>query len=540
LPASRTAPTVPRQRQPTSAPPRRYPRPDDAQTALLPRHDEFATPAPAPESVTETRTLGVVGVAPIETGDAAHWYALAHLAWLLSTLAAGVIGLIRISWPAAWADELATWGMATTSWSRMWGVLQHTDVTIGPYYAFMHVWASVVGASDFELRLPSVLAMAGAAGLIARIGTRLATPRIGLVSGLLFAVIPITSRYAQEARPYAMVVFAACLCSLALVRALERPRFGPLALYALSIVLLGALHVIALLLLAAHALVVLAVRRRALWRWLVAAVLGVLPALPVLYLGRQQTAQVSWLQPVTLGSLTSFPNLLVGASIVAGMLMMLALFAVSTKHPAILYTAWALVPMIALFVAAQFTPLWLPRYLLFTLPAWVLLAGTALGGTRVVRGVVAVALIGAVGLSAQAAFRAPDGHTQATRDVAKLLIARGLPTDGIVFGTNDKGGGWTTRDLVAHYVPASKRPADVLLVTPPRTNGHVLATECADVAKCLNNRPRLWIVRLGRQTDPLANLGGTKQSVIGHLYYASQVWYPKGLTVALMMLKPTG
>ncbi|HEY3481332.1 MAG TPA: glycosyltransferase family 39 protein, partial [Streptomyces sp.] len=149
--------------------------------------------------------------------------ALAQLAWLLPTLLAGCLGLIRVGWPALWEDELATWGMVTIPWRQAVPVLQHTDATLGGYYALMHVWVSVLGDSDVMLRLPSVLAMAGAAGLTARIGTRLATPRVGLLSGLVFAVLPATSRYGQEARPYALVVLAAVLCTLALVHVLDRP-----------------------------------------------------------------------------------------------------------------------------------------------------------------------------------------------------------------------------------------------------------------------------------------------------------------------------
>jgi mannosyltransferase len=65
----------------------------------------------------------------------------------------------------------------------------------------MHLWVSLLGASDVMLRLPSVLAMAASAGLTARLGTRLASPRVGLLSGLLFAVLPTTSRYARRHVP---------------------------------------------------------------------------------------------------------------------------------------------------------------------------------------------------------------------------------------------------------------------------------------------------------------------------------------------------
>ncbi|MFL6130099.1 MAG: glycosyltransferase family 39 protein [Mycobacteriales bacterium] len=471
--------------------------------------------------------------------------ALAQLAWFLPTLLAGALGLIRIGWPALWADELATWGMVTVPWERAWRSLQHTDATLGAYYGFMHVWVRVLGASDVLLRLPSVLAMAGAAGLTARIGTRLATPRVGLLSGLLFAVLPTTSRYAQEARPYALVVFVAALCSLALARLLDRPRVRLLVGYALAVTLLGLLQAIALLLIPAHALVVLAVRRSLFRPWLVAVGAGMLPALPVLYLGSQQTAQVSWIHPPTPSSLTAYPATLLGAAVGAGMVLALAMSTISTRHPTVLYTSWAVTPVIGLFAVSQLTALWLPRYLLFTTPAWALLAGTALGRARLVRGVTGLVVVAAVGGTAQVGVRQADGHLQATREAAALISARMRPGDAIVYSSRDSGAtvygtpDRVGRDLVAHYIPADRRPVDVLQVVAQRTAGRITAVECANVASCLGNRKRVWVQRLGHQADPLQGLGGTKGAVLGSRYYVSAVWYPRGLTVALVLLKPT-
>jgi mannosyltransferase len=95
-------------------------------------------------------------------------------------------------------------------------------------------------------------------------------------------------------RPYALVVFAAVLRNRALVRVLDRPSAGRLLAYALSTALLGLVHAVALLLIPAHALVVLAVRSSVMPRWLLASSACMLPALPALYLGVHQTARVAW------------------------------------------------------------------------------------------------------------------------------------------------------------------------------------------------------------------------------------------------------
>lgn len=82
-------------------------------------------------------------------------------------------------------------------------ILRWVDAVLAPYYALVKVWTAVAGSSDLALRLPSLAAMIGAAGLVGALGARLAAPRHGLLAGLLFAVLPSATRFAQEARPYA-------------------------------------------------------------------------------------------------------------------------------------------------------------------------------------------------------------------------------------------------------------------------------------------------------------------------------------------------
>src|SRR6185312_2573237 len=53
--------------------------------------------------------------------------------------------------------------------------------------------------------------------------SRLAGARAGLVAGLVFALVPSVSRFAQEVRFYALATLVATLATLLLLRALDRP-----------------------------------------------------------------------------------------------------------------------------------------------------------------------------------------------------------------------------------------------------------------------------------------------------------------------------
>ena len=436
----------------------------------------------------------------------------------------------RLGTPALWSDELATWGAVRLGWRALFRLSGHVDAVVAPYYAVAKVWSGVAGTSPIALRLPSTLAMAAAAALLAVLGARVADRWVGLVAGLLFAVVPVASRFAQEARPYAFVVFFAILATLLLLRFVERPGVRTGLPYALAIALTAGFHLVGLLLVLAHAVVA---RRRPL-PWLAWAGLGVLPVLPLAWLGARQSGQVSWIPPARLHTILAAPQDLFVSGAVAGAVIGLAILSFSGGRRVLPLVSWALVPMAALAVIAQFTPLFWPRYLIYTVPAWVLLAALTVGRLsrgRTVAVLVAVALLGA---PSQTSIRMPDGHAQATRAAGALIADNYQPGDAAAFSLLESAP-WVPRDLVSRYVTERRRPLDVFAVGPQRTDGRMAAPECPDLTACLDRAdpPRLWIVRLRTQPDPLAGIGAAKEALLRSRYHLVNLWLVSGLTVAL-------
>ena len=68
--------------------------------------------------------------------------------------------------------------------------------------------------------------MAVAAGFLAALGRRLVSTRAGLAAGLVFAVLPSVTWYAQNARSYALVTALATIASYLLVRAMAADPAG--------------------------------------------------------------------------------------------------------------------------------------------------------------------------------------------------------------------------------------------------------------------------------------------------------------------------
>ncbi|MBP0459924.1 glycosyltransferase family 39 protein, partial [Streptomyces bomunensis] len=174
-----------------------------------------------------------------------------------------------------WRDESVTYQVAHRGVGQIGELVRHVDAVHGVYYLLMHGLFAVWDGGLLTLRLPSVVATAAAAALVALTGRRLAGRRAGLWSGVTFALVPLVQMYAQEGRSYALVCALVALATYLFVRALDGGGGWWLwAGYGTAVAAAGWLHEFAVLALAAHGVTVAVsgVGRAARVRWAVAAV----------------------------------------------------------------------------------------------------------------------------------------------------------------------------------------------------------------------------------------------------------------------------
>src|SRR6202034_4096331 len=88
---------------------------------------------------------------------------LTWLAWAGPTVLTAALGLYQINVPILWRDELATWSAASRTLPQLWAMVHNVDAVLGLYYLGLHLWMAVFGDSAAAMRLPSALAMTGAA-----------------------------------------------------------------------------------------------------------------------------------------------------------------------------------------------------------------------------------------------------------------------------------------------------------------------------------------------------------------------------------------
>ncbi|AUG79258.1 hypothetical protein CFP65_4511 [Kitasatospora sp. MMS16-BH015] len=471
--------------------------------------------------------------------------------WLLPGLLALLLGLYRIDTPELWRDEISSWSAAARPLPELFAMLGNVDASSGTYYVLLHLWSALFGDSTLSLRLPSALAMGGAAGL-----TALATRRwygsapAGLAAGLLFAVCPSVSAYAQEVRAYALVTCAAAGATLCLLRALDRPAFGRWAWYGGCTVAAGALHLVSLTGLIGHAVVVALVAwpARQPWRlvrqWALTVTVTVLPLVPLALLGRRQSdRQLGWIPAPTLDALRTFGPSLVGGWHVWHAFEVLTVLALLLVHRRALGPlAMAALPALAVWAYSHgSTSYFLDRYLLFTLPAWAMLAAGCLatrrGPAAWVRVLLALALgvtVLLLGVPEQRRNRQEIAHSAVDfRGAAQVIAAGYRPGDGIVALA-----GWDAWRMigpgVAYYLPARVRPYPFLLAETAVRADDLYPVPCPDPAACIGAVTRAWVVTIGPGNDPYANLPADQTAALRSVFTPVEISHPRMLTVSLL------
>jgi mannosyltransferase len=447
---------------------------------------------------------------------------MAYLTWAAPAVATVALGLFEIGVPQLWRDELASWSAASRSMPQLWAMLHNIDAVLGIYYFGLHVWMAVFGDSATAMRVPSVIAMAGAAAVVALIGRRLAGGVAGLASGLIFAVVPSVSRYAQEARPYAFATFFAALATLMFLRAMERPGWSRWAIYAVVLAAAGASNLVALCVAAGHLIIVLwdfsqrTVRvggdgtpesGKALpggrlapegpplllvKRFCAAVIVGGILVSPLVIEGHtQQGWQIGGVATPHVAELFGVSGGLwqeLFASVPVAVVVMLLAVASLVAAPdarrrsiALYALAFAIVPVVAVWIISRGpTSYWTFRYMLFTITGWAIGAGLcasflaerAKGSTRLARlrgfvsprfavAAVLVVLVGLVGIHDQLSIRQNEAHNLWAYPE---MPSNGLPAD---------------YQAAAAVVKANARPGDGIVYQVSDLNHYQVDTSIA-------------------------------------------------------------
>jgi mannosyltransferase len=130
---------------------------------------------------------------------------------------------------AFWYDEILTWGRAKLPPGEL--VIDSLKHKHFPTYFFIvRPFAWAVHNPEWMLRLPSVLFGAVCVFLVTRLAFDARGFWAGLVAGLLMALSPINVAFAQDARPYALISCCVLIATWGLLQIARNPKAASLSI----------------------------------------------------------------------------------------------------------------------------------------------------------------------------------------------------------------------------------------------------------------------------------------------------------------------
>lgn len=168
-------------------------------------------------------------------------------------LLATAVRLHHLGGDSFWFDELSSVLIAREGVAvAAQGQIHHPPL----HFVLISLGITALGTSEFAVRFAAAVAAILAVPLLIRLGIVVQRPSAGLWSSLLLALLPFHIRYAQEARDYAFLMTFSLAASVALYLALRRPSLGRWLFFALATTLNLYTHYGALLVLTTHLLLI--------------------------------------------------------------------------------------------------------------------------------------------------------------------------------------------------------------------------------------------------------------------------------------------
>ncbi|MBI4499486.1 MAG: glycosyltransferase family 39 protein [Chloroflexi bacterium] len=310
-----------------------------------------------------------------------------------------VLRTVHLSYDSLDMDEADGAAFVTAGLAALLGRLFQQGENGPLYFLLLGLWSQVAGASEFALRFPSVFFGTIFVALSYATARRLLDQRAALLAALLAAGSTYLIHYAQMVKMYALLALLALWASYLLLLALERPGLRRWAAYVAAVSVAMYTHIFGVLLLPWHISYVLLrsrAYRPALRGWLAATALLTLPYIPlglwhldalrtISLLDRQFTGPQDLLgmlatlareygtryDDLPRGAVALFFVALVGLGVLA---LRFARPGARRPDAALFLGLGIAVPLAVVFILVRLgAPLFASRYLMVTLPAFLLL-----------------------------------------------------------------------------------------------------------------------------------------------------------------------
>jgi uncharacterized membrane protein len=432
----------------------------------------------------------------------------AALVLVLLTLVAAGLRLSHLGGKSLWLDEGATVALARASWQHFAWVWWHGEANLQTvYFLLMRGWVHG-GLSEAWFRLPSALFGIASVPILYIVGKRLLPVTAALAAAALLTFSPTHVYYSQEARSYTLTIFLVLLSSYFFTRAVEDGQRKDWVLWTTFSILAFYSHDFAALVLVAQVgSLLFRTTSAATWKWVIFCGLVILvtalPGLTYVFRASPENLHFIWMPSATPNEIWRLAKFFGGSGVkiyLALTLWIAGLVAVARARQrdprefwhGMLMVMWALLPAVIAALVSVVHPIFMARYLIFSLPAMALLAAAGMTMlTRMHAGTVLVIALCAA--SVPTIFKDYQKPREDWRAASNAILNAAEPGDAVVFFP------FYTRIMFDYYHDRSPRnPPSVHVFAPRYYDG---GEDERDLLRALDMDPQqfrhVWVVLYG-------------------------------------------
>jgi 4-amino-4-deoxy-L-arabinose transferase-like glycosyltransferase len=430
---------------------------------------------------------------------------------LLLTIAGAWLRLSHLGAKSLWLDEGATVALIRASWQHFAWVWWHGEASLQTiYFLLMRGWIHL-GDSETWLRLPSALFGIATIPLLYVVARKFMNVEPALAAAALMAFSPTHVYYSQEARGYTLAIVMVLLSTYFFVRAVEQCQRRDWTWWMVASTLAFYCHDFTALVLLAQSCSLLFKAEPKRWRPLLIRgtliFVFALPGLTYIFRASPENLHFIWMPRPSAKEFWHLAGFFGGNGVkvvVAGILWAGGLVAIWRSRRSasdrdafwrgMLILLWALLPVVILALISEWQPLFLQRYVIFSLPAMILLA--ALGVDRLRKWRIGLSLVVLLcGMSVPAIIGDYDKPREDWRGASNTILAGATPGDAVVFFP------FYSRIMLDYYRDRSGASTPLHVFAPEYYAG---GEDARDLLKALDSEPgqfrHVWVVVADERT----------------------------------------
>jgi len=313
---------------------------------------------------------------------------------------AALLRLVFLGARSFWGDEIVSVKLAADTWRAFDYWILRREANMALFYLLLRGW---VRFGDGEAWVRSFSAICGilTVAAIYVLAKRLHGERVAWIAALLAATNACLVQFSQEARSYSMLMLLAVLSYYFFQRVLEEKSLWASAAYVvISACALYAHFFAALFICAQLASLLWLPTKQVPWRRLAFVYLSLAAAaVPVaIYILKNDVGQLYWVQPTTVSEIYKLFIFFAGASkagaaalsVISLLMCVLAVLHFSAKLRSrspeswriALVLSWAMVPPLIAALISIHKPVFVHRYLLISLPGYLILIALGIAQLR--------------------------------------------------------------------------------------------------------------------------------------------------------------